>query len=274
MVSSNLLILLGALGLGAAHAFEPDHMAAVSTFVAKKPSPCDAAMFGVNWAIGHGFSLLVFGTVLYFLKSMLEHQQPRLFSSGVLDRAVGVVLIALGIWTLLQERVLERMQAKKHAALHQQIHLEAETQNVAARDQKLSPSGSPEAVETHAILSVADLPKASRVPMYTHTHTHTRGSLLMGMLHGAAGTGAFVVQAANAGIANSYAMVFGFTVLFSIGVLGSMALYAAMLGGAISWGGTRGARFVRGARFATGVLACVVGVCMLMAIDIPWVHLA
>jgi len=255
--------LLGALGLGAAHAFEPDHMAAVSTFVAKKPSPRDAIMFGVNWATGHGLSLLLFGSLLYFLKSMLEHQQPILFSSGVLDRAVGVVLIGLGIWTLLQERVLKRMNLKKQARLNEAIARETAAQNDLVRDQELPLFGAPGTQETRAILPGAELLRKS----------NGRGSLLMGMLHGAAGTGAFVVQAATAGIATSYWMVFGFTVFFSIGVLGSMGLYAGMLGGAITWGGRRGAQFVRTARMATGVLACIVGFCMLMSIDIPWVHL-
>ena len=37
---SFVLLLLGALGFGIAHAFEPDHMAAVSTFVGQ---PAQAA---------------------------------------------------------------------------------------------------------------------------------------------------------------------------------------------------------------------------------------
>ena len=257
VISPSFLIFLGAVGLGAAHAFEPDHMAAVSTFVAKKPSPRDAVMFGVKWATGHGLSLLLFGSLLYFLKSMLENQQPVLFSSGVLDRAVGVVLIGLGIWTLLQERVLKRTQTGKHRHTNQtHAHTHGARETWGGEEAHSEEAHSHEQTHSHGSL----LP-------------HRHGSLLMGMLHGAAGTGAFVVQAATAGIASSYWMVFGFTVFFSIGVLGSMGLYAGMLGGAITWGGRRGAQFVRTARTATGVLACVVGYCMLMSIDIPWVHL-
>jgi ABC-type nickel/cobalt efflux system permease component RcnA len=58
------LFWIGALGLGIAHAFEPDHMAAVSAFVAGRPTPREAALFGFKWAIGHGLSLFLFGALL------------------------------------------------------------------------------------------------------------------------------------------------------------------------------------------------------------------
>ena len=37
-------LLVGACALGMVHAFEVDHMTAVSAFVAQKPSPRDAAL--------------------------------------------------------------------------------------------------------------------------------------------------------------------------------------------------------------------------------------
>ena len=222
------------------HALEPDHMAAVSTFVARKPSPRQAALFGVHWAIGHGLSLLIFGSILYALKRVIENDQPLLFSSGVLDRFVGVVLVALGLWTLLQLRVGEMHHSHNHA-----------TQDDTATTTHTHEDGT-----THS---------------HSHNHSHNNGlgSLLMGMLHGGAGTGAFLVQAINAQAASHYLMIVAFTVSFSIGVLAAMGFYAAVLGGAISWGGQRAARFFAAARVVTGVLACVVGVCMMIGYELP-----
>lgn len=213
------------------HAFEPDHMAAVSTFVARKPSPRQAALFGINWAVGHGLSLLLFGSILYALKRVVEHDQPLLFSSGVLDRFVGIVLIGLGLWSLLQLRVGELHHSHNHSATH-----------------------------THA---------DGIVHSHAHSHGNNFSSLLMGMLHGGAGTGAFLVQAINAQAASHYAMIVAFTSLFSVGVLAAMGFYAAMLGGAISLGARRTTRFFAGARVAIGVLTCVVGVCMLIGVEMP-----
>ena len=235
--------------MGAAHAFEPDHMVAVSAFVAKKPTPRQAARFGVNWSIGHGLSLLLFGSILYALKRLLEHDQPFLFSSGVLDRLVGVVLIGLGIWTLLQLRVGEMYHSHRHAHGATETHFHDGTTHFHSNAHSHSHSHS-----------------------HSHDHDNDLGSLLMGMLHGGAGTGAFLVQAINVQAASHYVMIVAFTVVFSVGVLLAMGFYAAVLGGAISLAGRQTTRFFAAARLATGVLACGVGVCMLLAIEIPWFH--
>jgi high-affinity nickel permease len=66
-----LTLLAGALGVGALHAFEVDHMTAVSAFVARRPRPAQAVWFGIKWAIGHGASLLLLGSVLYALKRVV-----------------------------------------------------------------------------------------------------------------------------------------------------------------------------------------------------------
>ncbi len=48
-----LLPLLTAVSLGFLHALEPDHMAAVTTFVSRRPRPREAVGFGVRWGLGH-----------------------------------------------------------------------------------------------------------------------------------------------------------------------------------------------------------------------------
>ena len=245
-ILSILLILATAFGFGAMHAFEPDHMAAVSTFVARRPTPRDAIGFGVRWAIGHGLSLLIIGSVLFVLKMALEKSQPLLFSAGVLDRVVGVVLVVLGLWTLQQLR-----PGSLHHT-HDHNHLDG----AGAVD-----GGDSAKPHRHADGT-----------MHSHgANGHTHGSLLMGMLHGAAGTGAFVSQAALAVSGFGYAMVFAYTLSFSVGVLLSMGLYAGVFGGVLTWGGRRGAQIIHGARIATGLLACAIGICLIMKVELPGV---
>lgn len=225
------------------HAFEPDHMAAVSTFVARRPTPREAIGFGVRWAIGHGLSLLIIGSVLSLLKMALEKSQPVLFSSGVLDRLVGVVLVLLGLWTLHQLRP---------GTLHH-------THDHSHNDASAVGGAQPSKPHLHA--------DGTR---HSHSHgEHKHGSLLMGMLHGAAGTGAFVSQAALAVSSYGFAMVFAYTLSFSIGVLLSMGLYAGLFGSVITWGGKRGAQIILGARAMTGLLACGIGVCLIMEVELP-----
>jgi sulfite exporter TauE/SafE len=207
-------------------------MAAVSTFVARRPTPREAASFGVKWALGHGASLLLLGLALFALKMALEKSQPALFSSGVLDRFVGLVLVGLGLWTLVQ---LQRgAKNQSHAHEHSHVHADGTT--------------------------------------HSHAHgEHKHGSLLMGMLHGAAGTGAFVGQAALAVAGYSYAMVLAYTVAFSIGVLLAMGFYAGALGRALAWSRRRGARVLLAAQAVTGLLTCIVGVCLMAEVELPGV---
>ena len=45
--------------LGMRHAFEPDHLAAVSTLVSRERGTAKAALLGVCWGLGHTAGLVV-----------------------------------------------------------------------------------------------------------------------------------------------------------------------------------------------------------------------
>ena len=96
------------------HAFEVDHLTAGSAFVATKPRPRQAALFGAKWAVGHGVSLLIFGSVLFALKLSIE---PSL--AAVFERLVGVALLGLGVWTLYRLRRNLPGSAHHHHLVHQ-----------------------------------------------------------------------------------------------------------------------------------------------------------
>ena len=95
-------LLLG-LALGVKHAFEPDHLAAISTMVTRSTSVRAAASTGAAWGVGHGGSIVVFGGVLI---AMGVRVPPSV--AMVLDLAVAVVLVALGIQALLRVRRRDR----------------------------------------------------------------------------------------------------------------------------------------------------------------------
>ncbi len=226
------MVLAGALGLGAAHAFEVDHLAAVSAFVATRPRPRQAALFGIKWAVGHGISLLLLGSLLYTLKLTISQSV-----AGSLERVVGVALLGLGIWTLLRLRPGEFHHTHSHSHAHVRSHEGAAT---------APPPTAPADTHRHADGS-------------THSHPHRHGSLWMGLLHGAAGTTAFVAQFL-VGISQSYLMVFAFTLAYSIGVLLAMGVYAGLLGSALSLGERRSTAILLGARVLTALCTCMVGI--------------
>src|SRR5262245_50653278 len=97
---------MAALLLGSVHALEADHMAAVTAFTVRRPAPLEAVRFGVQWAVGHGASVLVVGGLLLLVGLSLPESL-----NGVLERGVGLVLVLLGFWTM---RTAGRLPAHAH----------------------------------------------------------------------------------------------------------------------------------------------------------------
>jgi len=87
--------LLLAFGLGLLHALDADHIMAVSGLSAKRPTFKSCIRFCFHWATGHGLALITIAAGVYFFGLAIpEHL------SGLAESLVGVVLIAIGVWTL------------------------------------------------------------------------------------------------------------------------------------------------------------------------------
>ena len=116
-----ILPLATALVAGFAHALEPDHVAAVTTFVARRPSAGEALRFGVRWGVGHSLAILAVGGVLVALGLRL----PETVSRG-LEFGVGGLLVVLGLW-LLWSVLHGRVHALAHAEGEAHAHRGATT---------------------------------------------------------------------------------------------------------------------------------------------------
>lgn len=108
---TGLLALGTALVLGFLHALEVDHMVAVSAFVSRRPTVPAALAFSLRWGLGHSLAVFAAGAVL--LVTGLRWS-PRL--SGVLEAAVGVALVTVGIWSLRTARNLHPHHPAEHGA--------------------------------------------------------------------------------------------------------------------------------------------------------------
>jgi hypothetical protein len=87
-----LMLLATALVSGFVHALEPDHMAAVTTFVSRRPRPREAVAFGVRWGLGHSGAILLVGLALIVSGVRI----PQSVESG-LEFGVGTLLLVLGL---------------------------------------------------------------------------------------------------------------------------------------------------------------------------------
>jgi high-affinity nickel-transport protein len=87
------VLTAAALGfaLGLRHAFDPDHVIAVSTIVSRHRNAWQAAWIGVSWGLGHSLTILAVGALVIALRVAIPDGAAR-----ALEGAVGVVLIALG----------------------------------------------------------------------------------------------------------------------------------------------------------------------------------
>src|SRR2546421_10227655 len=91
-MSPSLLALTGlGLLLGFRRAFEPDHLAAVSTLATRQGRLLDACRLGLAWAVGHTASV---GVVVAVIMLFGIHLPDRLWPAA--DFLVALLLIGLG----------------------------------------------------------------------------------------------------------------------------------------------------------------------------------
>jgi ABC-type nickel/cobalt efflux system permease component RcnA len=87
---------LGSL-LGMRHALEPDHLAAVSTLVTGERSGYKAALLGACWGFGHTIALVVVGAALVLLRAEMPARVSDLF-----EFLVALMLVGLGVRAVYQ----------------------------------------------------------------------------------------------------------------------------------------------------------------------------
>jgi len=179
---------LGAL-FGLRHAFEPDHLAAVSALVTQRPGARTALGIGAAWGLGHTLALLAVASTLAIVRGKL----PPPVTAG-LELVVGVILILLGAQSLQRARAVAREQA--HARAH--------------------------AVEE------AVLPPALGGARWKAA----RRSVLVGVAHGLAGSGA--ITALIAAQFPSFAGRVAYVAVFGLGSTLGMAGLSGLAGGALA----------------------------------------
>ncbi len=112
-----VLLLLTGLVLGMRHAFDRDHIAAVTHFISLEPDPIKSAWFGFRWAIGHAVTVLLLGSLILILHLKFDPAFER-----YAEIMVGLTLLTLGVWRLL---LLWQEQQHTHRHAHrttQHVH--------------------------------------------------------------------------------------------------------------------------------------------------------
>jgi Cytochrome C biogenesis protein transmembrane region len=111
MLSFPLLLTIYA---GFTHAFETDHLLAVSNIISQRNSTFKSLKDGVFWGLGHTSTILLVGVVMLLLKVQVN---PAYFH--YLEAVVGAMLIGLGIYRLFKlKNFLSGDTVSKHTHVH------------------------------------------------------------------------------------------------------------------------------------------------------------
>lgn len=217
MVSPWAILFLGLL-LGVRHAFDPDHLVAVTTIVSEYRNPLRAIWVGVSWGLGHTTTLFLVGALLLVVKVPMPERLTLLFES-----LVGVVLVVLGVQVFLSFR-------RRHVHLHPHSHGEE------AHLHFHSHAGTP--AHAHHRLGWNNLAQfliAGIIPG-EHRREGLRGSLrpffrvksyVVGTIHGLAGSAALMLLVL-ASLESRWVGVW-YILIFGLGSVGSMGLVTLFL---------------------------------------------
>ena len=107
----SVLPLFFAAVTGFSHAFEADHLVAVSNIVTRRDRLLLAVKDGVYWGLGHSSTILAIGFLIIVAKSTFFNGY-----FGYLEALVGVMLIGLGLYRARQIR------RKKSVPIHNHSH--------------------------------------------------------------------------------------------------------------------------------------------------------
>jgi hypothetical protein len=229
--------MFGILGLGfllgMQHALEADHIAAVSSIAARRTDLADIVKHGLTWGLGHTLTLFVFAGAAILLGHVIPEHLAR-----PLETAVGVMLVGLGahvLWRLWRDRVHFHRHGHGDGTVHFHAH-------------------------SHAGETVPHARAA-------HAHGHAQGfrwrTLLVGLMHGMAGSAALLVLAVTQ--ASSPAAGLGYVALFGLGSMVGMAALSGVIAVPIAVSARWLTWANRGLQGAVGVITIAIGVSTIVA---------
>ncbi len=229
ITSSGGFLLLGFF-VGMIHAFESDHLAAISTLATENKK--QLVLRGAIWGVGHTTTLLALSTAVVLFSFVLTDA-----GAAALEFAVGIMLVLLG-GDVLRRLVTNRVHVHVHSHGEQGPHFHLHSH----QGQRGKHSHS------------------------SDDHRHAAGfpvkALLIGLVHGAAGSAAIIVLAA-ASAANAY-VALGYVALVGVGSIFGMAAITAAISLPLSLAPKNIKWLHIGAKLAIGAIAITFGITIML----------
>ena len=222
---------LGLLGIlvGMQHAFEADHLAAISTLFSDKSSRSDFIKRGAVWGLGHTFSLLVICSVVLFFGLTLS---PLI--EAVLELCVGFMVLVLGInlfLTIKRRSIHAHVHNHDNGLKHLHVHSHESSKSHNPHFEKLA--------------SLNPAKKGLFKPFG------------IGLVHGAAGSGALLLAIALT--ANTFSSALLSILVFGLGSIVGMAALSFAVSFPLTIVGNISDKFQRLAMTTVSVIAMFIG---------------
>jgi len=190
--------------IGMTHALEADHMAAVASFQTRGGRVRDMVRRGAAWGLGHTLSLSVVCLGVFLLGLTITGRME-----AGLEFVVGLMIAGLGLHVLLRlrrERI--HLHVHEHADRTRHLHLHSHAED------PVSHAASQHEHNHTRVAATADRPRSGLV-------------LLVGMMHGLAGSAGFLVLVSAT--ADTLGQVLSYLAVFGLGsVLGMAGLSAVV----------------------------------------------
>lgn len=188
-----VFVLTAGFVIGLLHAFEPDHMAAVSTQVAANKTvqarslrtrigagTLRSSILGALWGAGHTSTLILVGALVFLFSLEISEE---VFSG--LEFGVGIMLVVLGLSAYATRKITKGKHSHPHAHSDGTVHSHPHT--------------------------------------HSENHRHGHRSYLIGCVHGLAGSGGLVVLVAST--FTDIQTILSFILVFGVGsILGMMVV--------------------------------------------------
>ncbi len=219
-------VVLGlGLLLGLKHATDADHIVAVTTFVSESKSLWRSSGIGFFWGIGHTLSLALAGLIVIVFRVSISH-----WVEARLEFLVALMLVTLG------GRVLVRTLQGK-IALHGHSHLHSGVTS-----------------HSHWHLHAGGTQHAHEHAGWTHLGLKP---LLVGMVHGAAGSAALMLLVLST--IHSPLEAFLYILVFGFGSVAGMLAISVLLALPLHWAKERAATSYRPIQLTAGLFSCLFG---------------
>lgn len=224
------LLLLG-LVIGLRHSMDADHLAAVSTIVAgSDKSKFRATKIGIMWGLGHTATLFIAGLIVLLLAISIPEQV-----TGMIEFGVGIMLVFLGVTALTGFRFGRFLRGMTQRGRHAHIHVH---EDIAV-------------IHTHE-------------HEHKENHRHGHKSLIVGMVHGMAGSGALMLIVLST--INSIPLGLAYIAIFGAGSIASMAAMSTLIG--LPFAKARNHRLSLMLKYVSAVVAITLGIVLMYELGV------